>query len=468
MNHADFDFFEKICDSPDRLHDWASYFVRLDIPRVNVCPHHQAPFDYLQTVYFEPSADQIVWAPRGGGKTRLAALATLLDLLHKPNSAVRILGGSLEQSLRTWEHLLPDIEKLAKEMIVRKKSYARRIDLTNGASAAVLTQSQKAVRGLRVQKLRCDEVELFDREVFEAAQLVTRSQPGVRGSIDLISTMHEPFGLMSEIVDRAMVTNHRMVRWCLLEVLERCPPERECGTCPLWQDCQGIAKSKCSGFFRIDDAIAMKHRVSRQTWDSEILCRRPMQRGAVFAEFDPAVHVVEDVSFASSQLYLAMDFGFNNPFVCLWIRTDDRTVHVIDEHVQSQAMLKTHLAIIEARKYGDIACIYCDPAGQGASDQTGKSNVAILKSHGYRVSTRGSGILEGIDLIRARLRSAAGDVTLFVHPRCQRLIRSLQAYHYPQKGGELPEKDGESDHAIDALRYFLIGRTAKPSAARTY
>ena len=41
--------------------------------------------------------------------------------------------------------------------------------------AGVLAQSQRSVRGLRVQKLRCDEVELFDPAVWEAAQLTTRS-----------------------------------------------------------------------------------------------------------------------------------------------------------------------------------------------------------------------------------------------------------------------------------------------------
>jgi hypothetical protein len=196
----------------------------------------------------EPSADQVVWAPRGGGKTRLAAIATMLDLLHKPNTSVRILGGSLEQSLRTWEHLLPDIERLAPDLLVPKRSRTRRIDTTTGASAAVLTQSEKSVRGLRVQKLRCDEVELFDREVFEAAQLVTRSQGKVRGSIDFISTLHQPFGLMSEVVDTAMEKRLKIVRWCLLEVLEQCPAERDCTTCPLWDDCGGVAKTKCSGF----------------------------------------------------------------------------------------------------------------------------------------------------------------------------------------------------------------------------
>src|SRR5687768_7911314 len=85
----------------------------LTFPTQNVCPHHNTPFDYLRHAFFEPASDVVVWAPRGGGKTRLGALATLLDLLLKPNCQVRILGGSLHQSLLMWNHLWPDIQRLS-------------------------------------------------------------------------------------------------------------------------------------------------------------------------------------------------------------------------------------------------------------------------------------------------------------------------------------------------------------------
>src|SRR5436190_21812697 len=110
------------CETAEQLHAWVKYFCGLNVPTKPVCPDHSAPFEYLRRSYFEPASDQVVWAPRGGGKTRLAAVATLLDLLHKPGCSVRILGGSLEQSLRIWEHLMPDLEHLAPEMLDRKSS----------------------------------------------------------------------------------------------------------------------------------------------------------------------------------------------------------------------------------------------------------------------------------------------------------------------------------------------------------
>ncbi|HTL31238.1 MAG TPA: hypothetical protein VL282_18545, partial [Tepidisphaeraceae bacterium] len=165
----------KYVNDADGLWAWVRKYTRLKIPRNPVCVGHNSPFDYLVAAYTEPAKDIVAWAPRGGGKTRLAALATLLDLLHKPGCSVRILGGSLEQSLKMWEHLLPDLVHYFRDEIDESRVKTRSVTLANKSSAAVLTQSQRAVRGLRVQKMRCDEVELFKPEIWDAAQLVTRS-----------------------------------------------------------------------------------------------------------------------------------------------------------------------------------------------------------------------------------------------------------------------------------------------------
>src|SRR5258705_5931318 len=215
------------------LKAWVERELGLKVPGKGVCEHHNSPLDYLAAAHIEPTQDLVVWAPRGGGKTRMGAVATLLDLLFKPKCQVRILGGSLEQSLHMWEHLWPDVLKVGERSLNKKMRGSQRLEMNSGAAAAVLTQSERAVRGLRVQKLRCDEVEMFEPEVWEAAQLVTRSIPGAKGTIEAFSTMHKPGGLMSKIVDRAEKGGAKVIRWCILDVLETCPKERECATCPL-------------------------------------------------------------------------------------------------------------------------------------------------------------------------------------------------------------------------------------------
>lgn len=449
------------CQTPDALHAWVRLFCGLNVPRGAVCEGHDAPFDYLCRAYFEPASDLVVWAPRGGGKTRLAAVATLLDLLHKPGTSIRVLGGSLEQSMKLWDYLLPDLLRLAGPMLPKGfRESARRVTLTNGSSAAVLTQSERAVRGLRVQKLRCDEAEQFDPKVWEAAQLVTRSANGVSGAIEAASTFHAPGGLMGKAIDSANARGVPVLRWCLLDVLGRCEPERLCDGCPLWDECGGRARTDCDGFLPVSDAVAMKGRVSDETWQSEMLCRRPTNRGRVFPSFDPAIHV-RPFEGKADEVVMGVDFGFVAPFVCLWIAVtgqgQGRRLHVIDEYVQPGRTLPEHAAELAARRHGAVR-IFCDPAGAAVNGHTASSDAAVLRRQGFRVLYRSSRIVAGVELIRRALRPAAGEPTLFVAPVCNRLITSLQGYRYPQGGGpgELPLKDGVHDHAVDALRYALV------------
>ena len=56
----------------DELHAWVKKHCAIDVPRKAVCCEHDAPFEYLWAAFNEPAKDLIVWAPRGGGKTKRA------------------------------------------------------------------------------------------------------------------------------------------------------------------------------------------------------------------------------------------------------------------------------------------------------------------------------------------------------------------------------------------------------------
>ena len=203
-----------------------------------------------------------------------------------------------------------------------------------------------------------------------------------------------------------------------------------------------------------------------------MLCRRPLLRGCVFSGFEPSIHVREflapELATSPQRLWLALDFGFSNPFVCLWIRFSAHVVHVIDEYVQAQRTVHQHLRNIEQRNWGTIERIACDPSGSGANEQTAKSNVQLLREAGYLVRCRSSRIIDGIEMIRTHLAPASGPARLFIHPRCTRLIRALQSYRYGERKSEIPLKDGVHDHPIDALRYFFVNHATTAASSRLY
>ena len=81
------------------LKNYLTVFLGLNIGDTKICPEHNTPMDYLWHCWRSDfdgsrSGDCIVWAGRGGGKTLIAAVATLLDCIFKPGCKVRILAGS--------------------------------------------------------------------------------------------------------------------------------------------------------------------------------------------------------------------------------------------------------------------------------------------------------------------------------------------------------------------------------------
>lgn len=466
-------------ESEDDLHAWLIEHLSILTVREPVVDGHSAPFEYLCHAFFEDRSprDCVVWANRGGGKTFYAAVATLLDMVFKDGIEIRILGGSLEQSKRMHAHLRDLFSVEPFDQLVEGRITERRIRLTNGSSVELLAQSQTSVRGTRVQKLRCDELELFDREVWEAAQLTTREMRSgngrVRGSIECFSTMHVPYGLMHELIEQSgdEKTPRRVFKWGVIDVLEACDEKHAClseqGPCPLIAECAGIAKSRrpspaspgeVPGHIGIDDAIALKQRVGDETWKAEMLCLRPQRSDCVLPEFDDGTHVVSTIpeTVRAGLCVAGMDFGIRSPTVVLFAHVDTHgALWVVGEHVQSDTALDEHIRVIQSRRPAP-SWIGVDPAGRQRGFQTGISDVQAMRRAGLSVKDRRLGLHEGLKLIRTRLKPASAEVRLYIHASCGRLIDSMRKYHYPkdQPFTDAPEKDGH-DHCVDALRYLI-------------
>lgn len=444
----------------------------LCVPGEPIIDGHQAPLDYLCRASLhdgaaeeieQGSVDTIVWANRGGGKTMLGAVATLLDLLYRPGIQVRILGGSMEQSSKMYAYLREMLERPLFRGLLAGPPTHRRVTMANGSRVELLSQSQRSVRGQRIQRLRCDEIEDFEPDIWDAAQLTTRSAKlggeWVRGGIEAMSTMHRPFGLMHRLIEQASEAGAAVLRWSAMDVIERCPEQRDCGACPLWSDCQGRAKD-ANGFLRIDDLIAQRARVSDQVWDAEMMCRRTSRSDAVYASFRRAHHVLASpVLSPDAKLIGGADFGLRSPTVMLWARVErdvsrmDARVEVVGEYVQDGMTLHDHLDAIEQLDRPRPEWVGVDPAGRQRNAHSGLTDIQVMQRRGYRVRSLVSRIEDGISLIQRRFDRG----TLFISGQCPQLIEALTRYHFDPKDAfrETPVKDGP-DHACDALRYMLV------------
>lgn len=480
---------------------WISRRLDIQVPRSARCLGHRAPFDYLDHSFFQRPGDPLVWANRGGGKTYYAALATLLDLLFRPGIQVRILGGSLDQSRRMYDYLRTFLSRPGLEAHLERGATRRGLALRNGSRVEILAQAETSVRGHHVQKLRCDEVDLFEREIWSAAQFVTKSRDCgghfVRGSVEALSTMHRQFGLMKELVEQAGTGANpaqpreqggdplectgsagpwSLFNWCALDVLGGCPPPLSCDGCDLWEPCGGSAKQFDTGFFAVRDALAIRSRSSRHSFNAEMLCRTVSRSDMVYPAFDPAVHVRDLEPDRSLKWVGGMDFGIRGSTVMLWaqIRRNwsaatsspgrvSLRIEVLDEYISSDQDLPSHLAAMAGRCWPPLHWVAVDPAARQRDLHTGLSTVELLTRSGYRVRDRRVSLPIGLDVVRRHMEAAdpAAGPALLVHSRCRGLIEALCTYHFdpddPRR--EQPIKDGP-DHACDALRYLVTNLEA--------
>lgn len=174
--------------------------------------------------------------------------------------------------------------------------------------------------------------------------------------------------------------------------------------------------------------------------------------GMVYDEWDPGIHIVDDFDPPPDWFRIrAIDFGYTNPFVCLWgaLDEDDR-LWIYDEHYEARQLIEYHAErILERRMYLRHATV-ADHDAQDAAELAAKK---------VYTTPAQKDVEWGIQRVKARLqRSGDGRPRLMVSRRCRNLIRELPLYRWaPAREGqdekEVPIK--ADDHALDALRYMV-------------
>lgn len=457
----------------------------ISLPFQSFTEGHSTPFDFVADAFFHPEQDLAAWANRSGGKTLASSIIAALEyLFYDQDQALhsRVLSGSEDQAKNLYGYW----QQWCYDTLLRSKlkdDPGRMLTRLSNGDVEILAASQKRVRGAKVQRLYRDEIDEIEPEILGASVGMLASINGTPArSIDT-STWHHPAGPMGKLVENAEARGIRLHKWGVWESIACCPQNRHdngrnCGTCPLGPVClekartrnprakKGIA-SQASGIFAINDAIKQYRQWSKQQWEAEAECKRPSLQGLVYPQFDRALHVKVDLDFQDAlPTCRAIDFGLND-FVCLWIQHDKAgRIFVVDEYWATDATVATNAAAINRLDAdAQIEATYCDPAGRNRNDQTGYSDIDVLKSAGipcrYTMSRLATEIANGINLIRAALAPASGRPRLFIAGKCKRLIEAFESYKLRKVNNEWidePIKPQPCDHPMDALRYYFVNR----------
>lgn len=184
------------------------------------------------------------------------------------------------------------------------------------------------------------------------------------------------------------------------------------------------------------------------------------------------------------QVYRSLDFGSQNPTVCLWIAVDDDdNWYVIDEHYESGQTIDYHSGIINAKSQGiPIVATYGDPSGAQWISEFAQRGIYITPANKETGTNFNSWVRFGIEKVSEKLKivpghsvpsvqvvnrepstSVSGMPKLFILSNCTNTIREFETYRWKEKSvtqaqdlnePDVPEK--ANDHAMDALRYFAV------------
>jgi PBSX family phage terminase large subunit len=173
-----------------------------------------------------------------------------------------------------------------------------------------------------------------------------------------------------------------------------------------------------------------------------------LAEGIVYPDFDQELHVKEFTLVDSWRRIRGIDFGYTNPFVCLWGAIDeDGRLYIYDEHYRAKTLIADHVAAIGKRE-GNFNFTVSDHDAQERAEL------------GFATRAAQKEVQLGIQKVTSRLL-IAGDSRprLFIHPRCVNLIREFGMYRWndiKEGKNEKEEPIKENDHAMDALRYMVM------------
>jgi len=175
--------------------------------------------------------------------------------------------------------------------------------------------------------------------------------------------------------------------------------------------------------------------------------------GAVYRTYNRSVHEIEPFEIPRHWRKIrAIDFGFSNPFVCLWVAIDeDGRYYVYREHYKAQAGMEDHATHIKRHSAGEKYLLTC-------SDHDAQDNFELAK-YGVMTQNANKNVHAGIEDVQRCLK-VQGDnkPRLFVFNTCKNLIKEFPGYKYPEGTNTKNPQDvpiGKDDHALDALRYAI-------------
>lgn len=211
----------------------------------------------------------------------------------------------------------------------------------------------------------------------------------------------------------------------------------------------------------------LKHKLDPIEWASEYLASFAESGNSVFYCFDRKKHVTQNIpDFAlpengdkGEDIHINIDF--NVGLQCssaMAIR--GKQIHVLEEF-KGHPDTETLAIALKTRFKGHRIFAYPDPSGRSrkSSAPVGRTDFSILEAHGIQclAHQKAPPIIDSVAAVNKKLMTAAGDIDMYIHPRCSGVITSLERTKWVDKNPDTAtiDKSESIEHFSDGLRYGI-------------
>ena len=316
------------------------------------------------------------------------------------------------------------------EMFVKKNESELSVELTNGSVIALKgADNADSLRGVSLSSLIVDEAAYVKQEAWEMVLRPALSDQG--GPAWFITT---PAGL----------------NW-FHDLWEAAEDQPDWST-HSYTTIEG-------GNVPAEEIEAAKRTLDDRTFRQEYLASFETLTGRVYPDFDND-NISEDVADTGGEILLGCDFNVGVMAGVLGSRVGD-CLHIWDEIALKQSNTD-EMCMHLRNKFPDRAIVaYPDPTGSARkTSAAGETDHGIIRKYGYKVISPKHpwAVKDKINSTNWLVRTAHGDIKMFVHPRCKNTIKALRNVTY-KEGSEdyVIDKTANIEHWTDGLGYLVLG-----------
>lgn len=221
---------------------------------------------------------------------------------------------------------------------------------------------------------------------------------------------------------------------------------------------------KSSDILSPDRIAAAKRSMSLRQFKQEYEASFETATGRIYEDYGPDNYTAETIK-PHERLLWFHDFNYTPMSSGVGVRRGD-SLFLLEEIILTSAVARQS-AMEFVERYKDHknrnVIVYGDPAGKAGEKHGHESDYTeierVLRAHGWgwerRIKPSTRSIKDGQNAVRAKIKNAAGEVSLFVHPTRAPYTHKSLATGQLKAGSSFIEAESEYQHIGTAVRYLV-------------